>query len=285
MRMDRYDDEEIKERPTRTNKNQELYTDVYLNNAYVDIADLKEVMENEEESQEEKKVNRPEIVAYNYEEKNYDIVSIINEAIEKNGNNKVKRSLEEDEDVENIIESINEVQREKAAEDTLLSDLMPDRDTEVIPPLEHPILDTSILDTSIIHKDEMSNELANLDDDTKEEKVVDEKKFDEEEYDETNELDKLDEDDATSITELDDDNDETNELDKLDEDDEDDDDYEIAKKEEKDEEDEDSDSNVDDSFANETKMSKKKIIFIILGILVLIGIVVGVLIWKKVIKF
>lgn len=284
MRMDRYDDEEIKERPTRTDKNQELYTDVYLNNAYVDIADLKEVMENEEESQEEKKINRPEIVEYNYEEKNYDIVSIINEAIEKNGNNKVKRSLEDDEDVENIIESINEVQREKAAEDTLLSDLMPDRDTEVIPPLEHPILDTSILDTSIIHKDEMSNELANLDDDTKEEKVVDEKKFDEEEYDETNELDKLDEDDAPSITELDDDdNDETNELDKLDEDDEDDVDYEITKKEEKDEEDEDSD--VDDSFANETKMSKKKIIFIILGILVLIGIVVGVLIWKKVIKF
>ncbi len=278
MRMDRYDDEEIKERPTRTDKNQELYTDVYLNNAYVDISDLKEVMENEEESQEEKKVNRPEIVAYNYEEKNYDIVSIINEAIEKNGNNKVKRSLEDDEDVENIIESINEVQREKAADDTLLSDLMPDRDTEVIPPLEHPILDTSILDTSIIHKDEMSNELANLDDDTKEEKVVDEKRFDEEEYDETNELDKLDEDDATSITELDeDDNDDTNELDKLDADD----DYEI----EKSEEDEDSDSDVDDSFANETKMSKKKIIFIILGILIVIGIVVGVLIWKKVIKF
>ena len=276
MRMDRYDDEEVKERPTRTNKNQELYTDVYLNNAYVDISELKEVMENEEESQEEKKVSRPEIVAYNYEEKNYDIVSIINEAIEKNGNDKVKRSLEDDEDVENIIESINEVQREKAAEDTLLSDLMPDRDTEVIPPLEHPILDTSILDTSIIHKDEMSNDLANIEDDTKEEKVVVEKKFDEEEYDETNELDKLDEDDATSITELDDD-DETNELDKLDEDE----DYEI----EKSEEDEDSDSDVDDSFANETKMSKKKIIFIILGILVVIGIVVGVLIWKKVIKF
>lgn len=244
MRMDRYDDEEIKERPTRTNKNQELYTDVYLNNAYVDISDLKEVMDNDEETQEEKKVSRPEVVAYNYEEKNYDIVSIINEAIEKNGNNKIKRSLEDDEDVQNIIESINEVQREKAAEDTLLSDLMPDRDTEVIPPLEHPILDTSILDTSIIHKDEMSNDLADIEDD------------------ETNELDKLDEDDEE----------------------EDDDDYEITKKEEKDEEDE-SDSNIDDSFANETKMSKKKIIFIILGILVVIGIVVGVLIWKKVIKF
>ena len=275
MRMDRYDDEEIKERPTRTNKNQELYTDVYLNNAYVDISDLKEVMENEEESQEEKKVSRPEIVSYNYEEKNYDIVSIINEAIEKNGNDKVKRTLEDDEDVQNIIESINEVQREKAAEDTLLSDLMPDRDTEVIPPLEHPILDTSILDTSIIHKDEMSNDLANIEDDTKEQKKVEEEKYLDIEYDETNELDKLDEDDDKSIDELDEDESETNELDKLDKDD----DYEIEKSEE------DEDSDVDDSFANETKMSKKKIIFIILGILVVIGIVVGVLIWKKVIKF
>ena len=44
MRMDRYDEDEVKERVTRTNKNQELYTDVYLNNAYVDISDLKEVL-------------------------------------------------------------------------------------------------------------------------------------------------------------------------------------------------------------------------------------------------
>lgn len=258
MRMDRYDEEEVKERPTRTNKNQELYTDVYLNNAYVDLSDLKEVMDSETEEVNEKKVSKPEVVAYNYEEKNYDIVSIINEAIEKNGNNKIKRSLEDDEDVENIIESINEIQREKAADDTLLSDLMPDRDTEVIPPLEHPILDTSVLDTSIIHKDEMSNDLLHIDDDTKEQNKVKE-----EDYSEKNEIDKFDETEERDITEIEDDDN-----------DEDDDEYENESNDE-----------VDDSFVNETKMSKMKIIFIILGILVLIGAVVGVLIWKKVIKF
>ena len=271
MRMDRYDEEEVKERPTRTNKNQELYTDVYLNNAYVDLSDLKEVMDDENEESKEQKVNRPEIVAYNYEEKNYDIVSIINEAIEKNGNDKVKRSLEEDEDVENIIESINEVQREKASDDTLLSDLMPDRDTEVVPPLENPILDTSLIDTSVIHKDEMSNDLANLEDETieyrKEEKTEEKN---EDEYSETDEINKLDETDETSITDINEDDDEDNEEDE----EADDDKYE-----------KESDDEIDDSFANETKMSKKKIIFIILGILVIIGIVVGVLIWQKVIKF
>ena len=256
MRMDRYDDEEIKERPTRTNKNQELYTDVYLNNAYVDISDLKEVMDDSVKEKSEPKVSKPEIVTYNYEEKNYDIVALINKAIEEKGNNKIKRSLEDLEDVENIIESINEIQREKAAEDTLLSDLMPDRDTEVVPPLEHPILDTSVLDTSIIHKNEMSNDLLDIEDDTKKQRKVQEKN--EEEYSETKE-NKLDETGEKSITEI-----------------------KVSDTKESEEE---SNDLIDDSFANETKISKKKIIFIILGILVLIGIVVGVLIWKKVIKF
>lgn len=159
MRMDRYEEDEVKERQTRTTKNQELYTDVYLNNAYVDISDLKEVMEDTSTEREEQKVSKNEVTSYSYEDKNYDIVSIIDEAIKKKGNDKIKRSLENDEDVENIIESINEIQREKNMDDTLLSDLMPDRDTEVIPPLEKPILDTSILDTSIIHQDEMSMDM------------------------------------------------------------------------------------------------------------------------------
>ena len=218
MRMDRYEEEETKEKLTRTNKNQELYTDVYLNNAYVDLSDLKEVME-EEQPKEEKKVIKEEYVPYTYEEKNYDIVSLVEEAIKTKGNTKIKRSLENDEEVENIIESINEIQREKASDDTLLSDLMPDRDTEVIPPLENPILDTSIMDTSIIHKDEMSNDLANIEEEKEE---IFEKKED------------------------------LNEI--------------------------------DDSFVNEVPSSKKKIIFIIIGILLLIGIIIGILIWKKVIK-
>ena len=248
MRMDRYDEDEVKERVTRTNKNQELYTDVYLNNAYVDISDLKEVMDTEEEEVKEVKDTKKEEISYNYEEKNYDIVSIIDEAI-KNNEDKVKRSIENDEEVENIIESINESQREKAADETLLSDLMPDRDTEVIPPLETPILDTSIYDTSDLHKDEMSNELANIDNtlsdnDKTIEGIIDLKKLDEDEEDEEDLV------------------------------------YEYPIKKEKDIEDEE----VDNSFALDTK-SPKKIIFIILGIILVIGIIIGILIWKKVIKF
>ena len=39
MRMDRYENDlcENTSKQTRTTKNQELYTDVYLNNMYVDI--------------------------------------------------------------------------------------------------------------------------------------------------------------------------------------------------------------------------------------------------------
>ena len=175
MRMDRYEDDEDKVMPTRTNKNQELYTDVYLNNAYVDISDLKEVMDEPNEEKELLKNSKHNTISYTYEDKNYDIVAIIEEKI-KNNEDKVKRNFENDEEVENIIESINEIQREKEANDTLLSDLMPDRDTEVIPPLENPILDTSIMDTSALHKDEMSDELANIDE-TKEEKIIKEEKI------------------------------------------------------------------------------------------------------------
>ena len=43
MRMDRYNEETPKDDnyKTRTNKNQELYTDVYMNNVYVDFDNLK----------------------------------------------------------------------------------------------------------------------------------------------------------------------------------------------------------------------------------------------------
>ena len=226
MRMDRYEEDEVKEKQTRMSKNQELYTDVYLNNAYVDISDLKEVMQEEKQEEEMPKPTRVEIAPYSYEEKNYDIVSLVEDAIKNKGDDNKKRSLEESEDIENIIESINEIQREKTKEDTLLTDLMPDSDTTVIEPLEEPILDTKIIDTSILHKDEMSNdfilEMAN----SNEEKLKNQDSI-----------------------------------------------KEISKE----------DDIIDESFKDTTKINKK-MIFIIIGIILLIAIVVGILIWKKVIK-
>lgn len=218
MRMDRYEEEEIDGiKQTRTNKNQELYTDVYLNNAYVDITELKEVIE-EETIKEEKKQVKPEVVAYSYIEKNYDINKIIEEAINNKEEDNIKRSLEMDSEIDNIIETINENQREQEKEDNLLSDLLPDNNnTTIVQPLEKAITDTSLVDTSVLHKNDMSNEL------------IEELEDDEELY---------------------------------------------TNKEEKE---------IDESFKNETK-SNKKIIFIIIGIVLVIAIVLGILIWKKIIK-
>jgi len=159
MRMDRYEeDTDIKE--TRTNKNQELYTDIYLNNAYVDINELKEVMEKTD-SKEEVKLVKPEVASYSYVEKNYDINSLIEEAIKNKKDDKLKRSLDFEDDVNNIIKTINENQLDNQNNNTLLTDLMPDNDTTTImEPLNDPI-DTSIVDTSVIHKDEMTNEVLN----------------------------------------------------------------------------------------------------------------------------
>ena len=54
MRMDRYNDnEEVNESlKTRTNKNQELYTDVYMNNVCVDINNLKHFMQEDNDLKE-----------------------------------------------------------------------------------------------------------------------------------------------------------------------------------------------------------------------------------------
>ena len=51
MRMDRYNENDTTSEvlKTRTNKNQELYTDVYMNNVYVDINNLKNVMKEDDE--------------------------------------------------------------------------------------------------------------------------------------------------------------------------------------------------------------------------------------------
>ncbi len=214
--MDRYEDENTdSSKQTRINKNQELYTDVYLNNAYVDINDIKEFTEEiENDKQDDIKINKEVITPYFYEEKNYDINDLINEAIKNRVDDNLKRNFIEENDLNSIIESINEENREKEKDDTLLSDLMPDHDTTIMAPLEEPILDTSLIDTSIIHKDDMSQDMVK--------------------------------------------------------------DLEVTK--------EDFEEEMDESFKNETK-TNKKVIFIIIGILLLLVIIVGLLIWKKIIHF
>ena len=207
MRMDRYDESIESSKKTRTNKNQELYTDVYLNNAYVDMNEINDVV-TDNEVKEEKVIDFKDI-SYQYKEKNYDIKEIIENAIENNPDS-LKRSIEHTTDIENIIKSINENHRENEKNDNLLSELLPDSDTTTImEPLDTAITNTGLVDTSVIHKDEMSNEIK----------------------------DEIENEDVK-----------------------------------------------DESFKDEVK-SNKKIIFIVIGIILLIGIVLGILIWKDVIKF
>jgi len=223
MRMDRYDEEEKNDSTkTRTNKNQELYTDVYLNNAFVDISEINEVVHDEEEEEDNSKTipKSEEVVAYSYVKKNYDINSLIEEAIIKNGNDNIKRSMDDELEIDNIIESINESHEEKEESDELLSDLLPDSDTTtVVSGLGEAIVDTSNVDTSVIHQDEMSNDM----------------------------IESMKEDDDEVL---------------------------FKKKTKK-----------DDNLESESKSNKKKVIFIIIGIILLIAIIIGVLIWKKIIKF
>ena len=178
MRMDRYEEEEKTNdtKQTRTNKNQELYTDVYLNNVYVDINNLKEVMEREnydENNNQEtlKIVKEPLSVNNSYQEKKYDILSIIDEAIKNKKDDNLKRNLDIENinnlEIDSIIQSINENQKEEEKElkkDNLLADLMPNDDnTTVIAPLEEPILDTSLIADFDSKQEEISHDMLDGD--------------------------------------------------------------------------------------------------------------------------
>lgn len=181
MRMDRYEDENKKteEKTTRLNKNQDLYADVYLNNVYVDIDKLNDVMnedsDNKLEVKKQKEVNLSEYSTY--EEKEYDIVKLVEEAI-KNKEEVPNQNYDfesKEEEIKNVIESINEkaLEEEKAHEDDeLMSDLMPtSENTDILPALE-PLPDTTdvighlsapITDTSILELPDDTTTKVSLD--------------------------------------------------------------------------------------------------------------------------
>ncbi len=149
MRMDRYDNlKENENLKTRTDKNQELYTDVYMNNVYLDIDNLKNVVKNQNEEDKEnenlKIVRENKVNNYIYEDKIYNINTLIEEAIQNKKEDNVKRSLDtkvDDLEIDNLIETIQE-NKEKENNQELLADLVTgDDSTVVIPPLKEPISD------------------------------------------------------------------------------------------------------------------------------------------------
>ena len=253
MRMDRYNENDTTSEvlKTRTNKNQELYTDVYMNNVYVDINNLKNVMkEDDEKTVDLKLVKENKVIDYTYEDKIYNINTLIEEAIKNSSQDNLKRSIDtkvDDMEIDSLIESINEnKESEKKSNDLLLTDLMPSNDnTSVIPPLEEPILETS------------NNELEKIDEkaSTLEEKVdLEEEKLEKE---------ILDIKEETEIIEK-----EKNEI------------VEISKKEEVKEE--TKNNEIEEEFIFEEK-SRGKVVLIILITILIIAITVFVLLYKNII--
>lgn len=262
MRMDRYNDnEEVNESlKTRTNKNQELYTDVYMNNVCVDINNLKHFMQEDNDLKENenlKLIKENKLVDVKYEDKIYNINTLIEEALASKKDDNLKRSIDtkvDDMEINNLIESINENKKEneKEVNDGLLVDLMPsDNNTAVIPPLDMPILEDSYQENKI-NKDEKEEE----------------KELDNHDEKSINELDKdlnsVDDDKNSHILE-------ENKLVEVDEDK-----KELLAEEKNDE--------IDEEEILFDEKPNRKIVLIVLIILFLIALVIGFLIYKKIIK-
>ena len=260
MRMDRYNDsEEVNESlKTRTNKNQELYTDVYMNNVCVDINNLKHFMQEDNDLKENenlKLIKENKLVDVKYEDKIYNINTLIEEAIASKKDDNLKRSIDtkvDDLEINNLIESINENKKEneKEVNDGLLVDLMPsDNNTAVIPPIETPILEDSYQENKI-NKDEKEEEKELVNDDEKQE--LDKN------------LNSVDDDKNSHILE-------ENKLVEVDEDK-----KELLAEEKNDE--------IDEEELIFDEKPNRKIVLIVLIILFLIALVIGFLIYKKIIK-
>ena len=260
MRMDRYNDnEEVNESlKTRTNKNQELYTDVYMNNVCVDINNLKHFMQEDNDLKENenlKLIKENKLVDVKYEDKIYNINTLIEEALASKKDDNLKRSIDtkvDDLEINNLIESINENKKEneKEVNDGLLVDLMPsDNNTAVIPPLDMPILEDSYQENKI-NKDEKEEEKELVNDDEKQE--LDKN------------LNSVDDDKNSHILE-------ENKLVEVDEDK-----KELLAEEKNDE--------IDEEEILFDEKPNRKIVLIVLIILFLMALVIGFLIYKKIIK-
>ena len=154
-RMDKYEEVKKDERVfSRTQRNQDMYKDVYLNNTFVDYGDVKINEEDKEEIVEEH-------IPVEYVEKNYDVNEYLRKAHENRVNDNVKRSLdntdcevtrvnEKEDEISKLIASIEE--REQEFDTEFFGDLLPDDgDTVVTDPVDETKLE------KVIEKEELEN--------------------------------------------------------------------------------------------------------------------------------
>ena len=134
--MDRYDEEKKEvsnnlEMPlSRTNRNQEMYKDAYLNTSYVDIKNIFSE-ENSSKETEEELENHPTIA---YEEKNYNINDYLEKAHERLTPDDDVRSLdskdftERESEISKLIAKIDE----KSTDDDFFSSLISNNEDTLI---------------------------------------------------------------------------------------------------------------------------------------------------------
>ena len=155
-RMDKYEDNREDLVLSRTQKNQDMYKDVYLNNTFVDYDEIK--LEEKEED-----VVTVETTTIEYEEKNYDVNEYIKKAHENRVNDNVKRSLddtdcevakvnEKEDEISKLIASIEEKEKEQNQETDFFGDLMPDNENTII---TDPVEETKL--QNVIREEEIEN--------------------------------------------------------------------------------------------------------------------------------
>lgn len=157
-RMDKYNDETEEKKLSRTEKNQELYKEVYLNNSLVDlnsILDDIETIDDPIDKTKEFKLEEIEFIGKNYD---------INEFIENKRKDKVSDNLKReinneieiiDNEINSILENINKVEKQE----DFFSDLLPDNEntiiteaTEQTQKLDQIVSDT-VLDNFVMNKE------------------------------------------------------------------------------------------------------------------------------------
>ena len=153
MRMDRYDEskmdnDEEKKVPvlSRTQKNQEMYEELYLNNKVVDLNNVI----TEKEDKKDETIPAIEDEPTIYEEKNYSINDYLKKAHEKIVDDQAMRDLDnqefkdQEDEIVKLIASIDE----KASDDDFFKDLRGDNeDTMIKGTLKTDEFNTSIYET------------------------------------------------------------------------------------------------------------------------------------------
>ena len=173
-RMDRYE-EDVETTFSRTQKNEGLYNDIYLNNTLINLSEIMddEVLELDETSEEVFEFKKVE-----YVEKDYDINKYLQEKRLLRVKDNLPRAL--DEEIKKNEDEINELVskiEQKEKEEDLFNELMPDDENTAVLEAQDDKLDSvvsdDVINNFVMNKDlDETNSFMDLD----ETKIIEQKK-------------------------------------------------------------------------------------------------------------